>query len=154
MCKLTLAFLQKHLCPRLQPPSSSNQFNSKLQISWSILSPSHSKTPSSILRNFSCPLSLQIHCENCPFRLSNNRDRYNSTATPVALNMHREGWPAAAISLCLSFTQITQLLLFFLSLSFFFSWVRGLKQPGSQSSLKANSTSLIHALVKSWNKYS
>lgn len=43
--------------------SSSNQFNSKLQISWSILSLSLSKSPSSILHNFSCPFSLQIHCE-------------------------------------------------------------------------------------------
>lgn len=42
---------------------SSTQFNSKLQISWSILSHSLSKTPSSVLRNFSCPLSPQIHCE-------------------------------------------------------------------------------------------
>lgn len=58
-----LVSLWSHLTPPPTPTSSSNQFNSKLQISWSILSRSLWKSPSSILHNFSCPLSLQIHCE-------------------------------------------------------------------------------------------
>lgn len=109
MCKLTLAFSQRHLCFRdySAPPSSfSNQFNSKLQISWSVLS--HSLWGSIINSSqlFMSPFSTDP-LRNCLFRLLNNCDCYKFTATPSALNVHLKCWPPAAISLslCLSFTE-------------------------------------------------
>lgn len=99
-----LVFLWSHFTP---PSSSfSNQFNSKLWISWSILS--HSLWGSIINSSqlFMSPFSTDP-LRNCLFRLINNCDCYKFTATPSALNIHLESWPPAAISLslCLSFTE-------------------------------------------------
>lgn len=109
MCKLTGAFSHTFFL--------SHRFNSKLQISWSILSRSHSKSPSSILHNFSRPLSLQIHCEIAFSVHQITVTAVNVQQQPCALNMHLERWPPAAISrsLCLPAAQTTQLFSLFMS---------------------------------------
>lgn len=108
MCKLTLAFSQRHLCFHDYPPPSSfsNQFNSKLQISRSDLSHSLWGSIINSLQLFMSPFSTEP-LRNCLFRLLNNCDCYKFTATPGALNIHLKCWPPAAISLslCLSFTE-------------------------------------------------
>lgn len=142
MCKLTLAFSQRHLCVW----SHFTPFSSPLLPTNLIPSPrfhgqfylTHSQR---VIINssqlFMSPFSADS-LRNCLFRLLNNCDYYKFTATPCALNMHLGRWPPAAISLslCLSFAQITQLFSLFHTLCF--SRVRGLKQPhasGSQSPL-------------------
>lgn len=87
MCKLTLAFTQNHFYKSHPTPflpffiSSSSQFNSRLQISWSILFCSLSRSPSSILHNFSCPPFSPDSLRNCLFRLLNKCDRCKFAAT-------------------------------------------------------------------------
>lgn len=128
------------------PPSSSNQFNSKLQISRSILSHSESIINSSQL--FMSPFSADT-LRNCPFRLLNHCDCYKFTATPCVLNMHLECWPPAAISLrlCLSFTQITQVFWIFFLTTYSLFLIYILQTHGKQQSLRLTLTQLIDSFI-------
>lgn len=90
MCKLTLAFAQTHFYKSHLTPfplffiSPSTQFNSRRRISWSILFCSLSRSPSSILQNFSCPLFSPDSLRNCLFRSLNKCDRHKFATTPHA----------------------------------------------------------------------
>ena len=141
MCKLTLAFSQRHLWSHLAPfflPAPSNQFNPELQISWSILSHSLSKSPSSILHNFPCPLSLQIHCEIAHSGYQITVTAINFTTTPSALNLYI-GKADLQQQLVLVFVyplqKITKLL------SFFFHTLCFSQHSEVNSHFDANSTS-------------
>lgn len=117
MCKLTLAFAQTHFYNSHLTPfplffiSPSTQFNSRRRISWSILFCSHSRSQSSILQNFSCPLFSPDSLQNCLFRSLNKCDCHKFATMPHAFQQAFGVLTSSSNQFyifCLSFTQITQ----------------------------------------------